>query len=103
MPDSGGPIKRINVTVREDQHDAVSERGLNMSGLIRGLLDDHLSDNRIVFAVSAQAKATYDSVRSNVGAEDKDLEPYFLEALDRYLEEKTREIKKIRRSIKTTS
>lgn len=100
MPDSEGPYKRINVMVRQDQYDSVSEAGLNMSGLIRGLLDDHLSHSRIVFAVDTDVRAAYDSVRSNLGAEDKDLEPYFLEALDRYLEEKTREIKEIRRSLK---
>jgi len=99
--ESGHKFKRINVLVRPDQYEKVNEVGLNMSGLIRGLLDDHFGDQRIVFSVSPRVKEVYQRVISNFGAEDRELEEHFLEALDKYLEKKTREIETLRQSIKT--
>lgn len=94
-------FKRINILVRPDQYEKVTQVGLNMSGLIRGLLDDHFGEQRIVFSVSPRVKEVYQQVISNFGAEDRELEEHFLEALDKYLEKKTREIEALRASIKT--
>ena len=94
-------MKRINVTVRVDQYEKVNQEGLKMSGLIRGLLDDHFSDEKIVFAVSPKVKKIYQQVISNFGGEDKELEKYFLEALDTYLAQKTRQIQSLRQTIQT--
>ena len=94
-------MKRINVTVRADQYDRVNQNGLKMSGLIRGLLDDHFSEQKIVFAVSPKVKKIYQQVISNFGGEDKELEKYFLEALDKYLAQKTQQIQTLRQTIKT--
>ena len=102
MPrESSENFKRISVLVREDQYERVVAANLNMSGLIRGLLEDHFSEERIVFSVSPEVKEVYRTVVSNFGAEDKDLEVYFLEALDKYLEEKTRQIDALRKTIKS--
>ena len=102
MPvDSPEKYKRINVLVRTDQYETVAKAGLNMSGLMRGLLDDHFSDEKIVFSVSARVKKFYQHVISNFGAEDTDLEVYFLQALDQYLAEKTRQIETLRKTIKS--
>ena len=98
---SADKFKRINVLVREDQYDKVSQSGLNMSGLIRDLLDDHFSNDKIVFAVSGKAKNIYQNIISNLGAEDKELEVYFLHALDQYLEDKTKQIESLRKTIKS--
>jgi len=86
--------------VRPDQYERVAAAGLNMSGLIRGLLDDHLGEAKIVLSVSPAVREVYRSVVSNFGGEDSELERYFLEALDSYLEAKTKEIETLRRSIK---
>ena len=99
--ESSNKFRRINILVRPDQYERVNQTGLNMSGLIRGLLDDHFSDQRIVFSVSPRVKEVYQRVISNFGAEDREIEEHFLEALDRYLERKTREIEALRQSIKT--
>ena len=102
MPaDNSGKYKRINVLVRDDQYQTVAKAGLNMSGLMRGLLDDHFSDEKIVFSVSARVKKVYQHLISNFGAEDKELEIYFLQALDQYLAEKTRQIETLRKTIKS--
>jgi len=71
-----------------------------MSGLIRGLLDDHFSEEKIVLSVSPRVREVYQLLISNLGAEDRELEIYFLEALDKFLAEKTRQIDDLRKSIK---
>jgi esterase/lipase len=101
MPDqSTEHFKRVNVLVRPEQHKRVMSAGLNMSGLIRGLLDDHFSEEKIVLSVSPRVKAVYQMLISNLGAEDKELEVYFLEALDKFLADKNRQIDDLRKSIK---
>lgn len=92
-------FKRINILVRTDQYEKVASAGLNMSGLIRGLLDDHFGDEKIVFSVNPKVKAVYQNVISNFGAEDEELENYFLSALDQYLETKTQQITNLRKEI----
>ena len=99
MPESHENFKRINILVRPDQYRKVSDSTLNMSGLVRALLDDHFSDEKIVFSVSPKAKAVYQTVISNMGGHDRELEPYFLQALDQYLASKTKQIDALRRSI----
>ena len=93
-------FKRINVLIRPDQHERVMAAGFNMSGLLRGLLDDHFSEQKIVLSVSPEVSRVYHHLISNLGAEDKDLEVYFLDALDQYLADKTRQIDALRKSIK---
>ena len=93
-------FKRVNILVRRDQHQRVASSGLNMSGLIRGLIDDHFSEEKIVLSVSSRIKEVYQQLISNLGAEDRELEIYFLEALDKFLADKTRQIDDLRKSIK---
>lgn len=71
-----------------------------MSGLIRGLLDDHFSDEKITLSVSTDVKDFYHTIISNLGAEDKELEVYFLEALDKFLADRSGQIDDLRKSIK---
>ena len=101
MPaDQNDKFKRINVLVTPDQHRQVTDAGLNMSGLVRGLLDDHFSDEKVVFSISPRVKEVYNRVISNFGAGDADLEPYFLQALDQLLADKVRQIEALRKRIK---
>ncbi len=93
-------FKRINLLVRPEQHERVMSSGLNMSGLVRGLLDDHFSEEKIVLSVSPRVKGVYQQLISNLGAEDRQLEVYFLEALDKFLADKTSQIDDLRKSIK---
>ena len=98
--DGGKHFKRVNVLLRPDQHQRVMAAGLNMSGLVRGLLDDHFSEEKIVLSVSPKVKEVYQQLISNFGTEDSELEIYFLEALDKFLADKTRQIDDLRKSIK---
>ena len=93
-------LKRINVMLRGDQHQKVMDAGLNMSGLLRDLLDDHFSKSKITLAVSPKTKQIYDNLISNFGARDKDLEPHFVQAMDKVLQLKMDEIGALRKKLK---
>lgn len=92
-------LKRINILVKPEQVEQVARAGLKMSGLVRDMLDDYFSEYKVVLSLSPKAKRLYDNVVSNFGVEDKDLEPYFIQALDKFLEQKTREIDALRKGI----
>jgi hypothetical protein len=94
-------LKRINVMLRQDQHRKVMDEGLNMSGLLRDLLDDHFSESKITLSVSPETKRIYDNLVSNFGARDKDLEPHLVLAMDKVLQEKMDEINALRRQLKS--
>ena len=67
--------KRVNVMIGEEQYQTLSERGLNVSGLIRDLLGDYLSQSVITVQVSAETKRVYDLVVANTGSTDQEMVP----------------------------
>ena len=87
--------RRVNVVIAEEQHEAIAKRGLNLSGLIRDLLGDYLSESRVTIQVSADTRHLYDLIVSNTGATDEDLEGPLREALARVLEEKINRMRKL--------
>jgi hypothetical protein len=93
-------LKRINIMLREDQYRKVLEEGLNMSGLLRDLLDDHFSEAKITLSVSPKTKRIYDNLISNFGGRDRDLEPHFLLAMDKVFQEKMDELDALRKKLK---
>ena len=93
-------LRRVSLLVREDQYQKVQSLGLNLSGLIRDLLDDRLSDKRIVLSVAAKTRSVYDHLVSNCGATDEELQQCFLKALDTLLEQKIHALEKVRSKIK---
>ncbi len=93
-------FKRVNVLITAEQHAKVGKLGLNLSGLVRDLLDDHFSESHITVSLSSRVRGLYDQVVSNLGASDKDLEPYLADALDRFLADKGREIQRMRGQLK---
>lgn len=103
MSSMGKSDHRVNVIIREDQYQRIVDEGLNLSGLIRDLIDDSFSSNKIVLSMKRRTKKLYDYVVSNFAVSDEDLEPYILDALDRYLADKEKEINKMRKTVKTTT
>jgi len=89
-------FRRINILITEAQHDKVLSAGLNLSGLVRDLLEDRFSDKRVVLSVTPETYKLYDLAISNFGVTDRDLERHFLTALDNLLSEKKDEIEKLR-------
>lgn len=85
-------LKRISLLLREEQYQALSERGLNVSGLIRDLLDDHLSEHKITLSVSEETRSLYDKIVANTGSTDQDVERYLRDALSAMLKDKILEM-----------
>ncbi len=94
MPDD--KYKRINILIRPDQHRNVTNSGLSLSGLVRDLLDDRFNENKITLSMSERSKRLYDHIVSNFGVGDEELERFFVEALDRFLVERSKEIDSLR-------
>lgn len=84
--------KRINVVILEEQHQVLTERGLNVSGLIRDLLGDYLSASTITLQVSEDTRRLYDQIVANSGATDEDIEVHLRTALANVLKRKIEEM-----------
>lgn len=93
--------RRVNITILDDQYRVLTERGLNVSGLIRDLLGDHLSDNTINLQVSEETRAIYDLVISNTGASDSELEIHLRQALVSLLGDKIEAMNALRNQLMT--
>jgi hypothetical protein len=81
-------FKRINIQIREDQHRKITDQKLSITGLVRDLLDDHFSENKIVLNVTQLSKEFYDKIISNFGGTDEEIEKYFMRSLELYLKDK---------------
>ena len=92
-------FRRISLMVREDQHETLAELGVNVSGLIRSLIDDHLSEGKITLAVSAGTAALYREIVANTGSTDADIEPYLREALKHMLKDRIARMQNLHRTL----
>lgn len=92
-------FRRISLMIREDQHAQLLELGVNMSALIRSLIDDHLSESKITLAVSEETAHLYRQVVSNTGTTDADVEPYLRAALKAMLKDRIAAMEKLHRTI----
>jgi hypothetical protein len=90
----------MSLMIREDQHQKLLDSGLNISGLIRDLIDDYLSHHKITLAVSQETRNVYDKVVSNTGASDSDLEKYILQALKELLRLRIQEMQDLEKNLK---
>ena len=52
-------LKRISLMIREDQYQLISKKDLNLSGLLRDLLDDYFSEHTITLSVEEDTKEIY--------------------------------------------
>ena len=85
--------------IREDQYQKLLGSGLNVSGLIRDLIDDHLSDFKIILSVSEETRQVYDQVVSNTGTTDSDLEVYVLKSLKELLKKKIHQMQELEKKL----
>ena len=89
-------LRRISLMIREDQHEALQALGVNVSGLIRDLIDDHLSAFSVTIAVSEETRALYDHIVADTGTGDSEVEKYLRKALKELLEVRIKEMQKLR-------
>src|SRR5690606_39189475 len=92
-------LKRISLMVGEEQYRSLTERGLNISGLIRDLIDDYLSEHKITISVTEETRMLYDKIVSNTGSTDADVEQYFRDALKLMLNDKINEMESLRNKV----
>ncbi len=92
-------LRRISVMVREDQYERLTALGLNVSGLIRDLIDDRLSDNTVTLSVRPETKQLYERIVANTGATDEVIEPYLRKALKELLAKTISEMQELHRGI----
>ena len=92
-------LERISLVVRKSQHEEVISRGLNFSGLVRDLLDDHLSAHKITLSLSEATMQMYREIVSNTGATDADIEPYLRRALSQMLKDRIKQMEKLSRKL----
>ena len=95
-----GDLRRISLMIREDQHQKLLDSGLNVSGLIRDLVDDYMSEHKITLSVTEETRRIYDQVVSNTGATDVDLEHYIVKALKELLKARIREMQDLEKNLK---
>tara|TARA_R110002072_G_scaffold64203_2_gene159302 strand:- start:147529 stop:147825 length:297 start_codon:yes stop_codon:yes gene_type:complete len=81
-------LKRISLLLREDQYKELNKKNINLSGLIRDLLDDHLSESKVTLAVSDETAELYNTIISDTGSSDSQLEKHFRKSLKDLLNEK---------------
>ena len=96
---TGEETRRINIVILEDQYQALSQRNLNVSGLIRDLLGDYLSKNVITLQVSAETRKIYETVVSNTSTTDSDIESHRRMALADVLERQIGEMKELHQKL----
>jgi hypothetical protein len=85
--------------IREDQYRTLSERGLNISGLIRDLLGDYLSENVVNIQVSEETRRIYDLVVANTSSSDQEIEVHLRAALAKVLEHRIDEMQTLHRQL----
>ncbi|MAF79165.1 MAG: hypothetical protein CME63_07195 [Halobacteriovoraceae bacterium] len=81
-------LKRISLMIREDQYQLISKKDLNLSGLLRDLLDDYFSEHTITLSVEEDTKEIYEMIISNTASTDADLEKHLRVSLKNLLKEK---------------
>jgi len=88
-------LKRISLFIGEDQYKAISDRNLNLSWLLRDLIDDYLSQKKIILDVTDETLALYQKIVSGTNSLDAEFEPFFKEALRDFLKAKIENMQKL--------
>ncbi len=92
-------LVRVSLMIRKDQHEKMKDMDANISGYIRNLVDDDMSDHTITVAVKPETKMVYDQIISHTGEGDEDFEPYIKQALKAMLTDKIKKLQKFQREL----
>lgn len=93
-------LMRVSIMMRRDQHDELQKMGVNISGYIRDLIDDRISNHTITINVEEGTKKIYDQIISHSGEHDRELEPFLRDALRNMLAEKIRQMQQLQKNFK---
>jgi hypothetical protein len=92
-------LKRVSLLITEDQYELINNRELNLSGLVRDLLEDYLSEHKITLSVGEYTRELYERVVSNTGSTDEDLEVYLRESLLALLQNKIKNMQDLEKKL----
>lgn len=92
-------LKSVCLMIRKDQYDKLQEMNVNVSGFVRDMIDDRLSQSNIILNVSMETRSLYDKIISISPNGDEDMEPYLREALRNMLDKYIREMQKLHEDI----
>jgi hypothetical protein len=92
-------LKKISLFIGEDQYQAISDRGLNLSWLLRDLIDDYLSEKKIVLEVSDPTLELYQKIVGGTGTLDSEFEPFFRDSLKEFLKAKIESMQKLEKLV----
>lgn len=93
-------LKRISLFIGEDQYESITKKGLNLSWLLRDLIDDYLSEKKITLEVNDETLALYQQIVGGTGTLDSEFEPYFRDALAAFLKNKIEQMQKLQKQVK---
>lgn len=88
-------LKRISLLIGEDQYDEIGKRKLNLSWLVRELLDNYLNQNNISLDVSQETRELYEQIVGHGEEIDKDFEPLLRDALKALLKIKIEKMQQL--------
>lgn len=92
------PLKRVSLLVGEDQYDKITQKQLNLSWLMRDLLDDYFGQSKISIEVGPETYALYQKIVSGSGQLSREFEPYFRDALHLFLKSRIEEMQKLEKN-----
>lgn len=96
-------LKRISLLIRQEQYDKLSKKqNINLSALVRDLIDDYLGEHNIVIAASEELKNIYDTIIIDTGSNDAEIEKYLKMALRELLSEKIKKMKLLQKEMEKT-
>lgn len=92
-------LKRISLLIGEDQYNEITARKLNLSWLVRELLDTYLNANTISLDVSEETRKLYEQIVGPQGdGLDQDFEPLLKDALRALLKIKIEKMQNLERT-----
>ncbi len=91
--------KSICLVIRNDQYERLQDMDINVSGFIRDIIDDRLSDHTITLNVTPETRELYNQIVSTSPKGDTDIEPYLRDALKSLLEKRIAEMKTLKDSL----
>lgn len=92
-------LRRISLMIREDQYAQINREHLNLSALVRNMLDDHFSGSKVTLHLSDATRQLYSKVISGTGASDEELEPYLRKAFQAFLQDRIKEMQKLEQEV----
>ncbi|MEZ4846105.1 MAG: hypothetical protein R2877_03880 [Bdellovibrionota bacterium] len=85
--------------IGEDQYEALSKKGVNVSWLVRDMIDQYLNEKKIVLDVSDETLKIYQKVSGLTGGKNEGFETYFKQALHEFLKSKIDEMQQLEKNV----